>query len=340
VKPAKRYQNAKQFKRELDGDRLERRYLFLGEEDGDKEKCINRIIVMAFDDPADRTRSASRFHVENEEFLPAVDFALSSPLFSLRRVCVMYHVERLAPGRHGDVLGDLLRDLPDSTILIMTSGENRPPAFLSGHLESFKIVQFWRYFENDIHQYIAMSMRRLGLTVDDAAIDLLVERTGNDIKKVDDAIDMLRYSGAAGPVDADTIRQFVDDVRDAPAHEFIDALFKREPRALLLFRKMHGEGIQELSLLYRILRQAEMIEQFYDFVEEGMAADEAMEKAGVYSKNRENFWRYTRQFPRERLRTVFSLIGAADFQLKSGSVPKSLTANPAFELAGRMLFEI
>ena len=84
-----KYQNAKQFKRELDDDRLERMYLFLGEEEGEKDKCINRILVMAFDDQSERAHSTGRFHVENDEFMKAAEFILSPPLFTSRRVCVM-----------------------------------------------------------------------------------------------------------------------------------------------------------------------------------------------------------------------------------------------------------
>jgi DNA polymerase III subunit delta len=336
-----KYPNAKQFKRELDGDRLEQRYLFLGEEDGEKEKCINRICVMAFNDPGERAGGTGRFHIENEdEFLNAVDFALSPPLFSSRRVCVMYNIDGLSPSKQGGLFQDLAGELPDSTLLIMTTREKKPPAFMSKALERFKIVQFWRYFDNDIYNYIAAGIRKLGLTIDDRAMELLVTRTGNDIKKIDDAIDMLRFSGETGAVSVDIIKNFIDDLKEATVYEFVDALFKREPRALVLFKKVSEEGAPGLKIMYQILRQAEMIETYYSLVDTGVQSEDAMTRAGVYSKNREKFWRYAESFPRERLRRVFPLISAADYKLKSGGVSKELAANPVFNLAADMLYSI
>jgi DNA polymerase III subunit delta len=335
-----KYPNAKQFKRELDGDRLERRYLFLGEEEGEKDKCINRITVMAFGDPTERAQATGRFHIENDEFVNAVDFALSPPMFTARRLCIMYNIDSLSQSKHGALFNDLARDLPESTILVMTSREIRPPAFMSAMLAQFKIVQFWRYFDNDIYGYITACIRKLGLAIDDGAMELLVERTGNDIKKIDDAIDMIRFSGETGLVTADTIKNFIDDVKGVSVYDFVDALFKKESRALLIFRKISEDGAPDLRVLYQILRQAEMIENYYSFIAGGAPADDAMTKAGVYSKNREKFWRYTELFPPDRLRRVFPLISDADFALKSGSASRELASNPVFNLATDILFTI
>jgi DNA polymerase III subunit delta len=332
-----KYPNAKQFKRELDGDRLEQRYLFLGEEEGEKDKCINRIMVMAFDDPGERSHASGRYHIENDEFLNGADFILSTPLFSSKRVCVMYNIDSLASARQGS-FQEMVRDIPGQSILILTTREVRPPAFMAPVLDRFKVVQFWRYFDNDIYNYIIAAIRKLGLRIDENAVDLLVERTGNDIKKIDDAIDMIRYSGETGTVDADLVKNCIDDVKDASVFDLVDALFRKDARALALCRKVREDETPELRILYLILRQAEMLETFYALVADGVPPEEAMSRAGVYSKNKEKFWRYTEAFPRDRLRSVFARISGTDYSLKSGTVSKDLIASPVFNLVSEMLF--
>ena len=337
-----KYPNAKQFKRELDGDRLERLYLFLGEEEGEKDKTINRIMVMAFSDPAERSNASRRFHMESDDLLSAADFALSPSMFASRRVCVMYNIDALrAPARLQEQKRflDLLDELPDSAILILTTREVRPPAFMTqALLERFKVVQFWRYFDNDIHTYVRMRIQKLGLAVDERAVELLIERTGNDIKKIDDAMDMIRFSGESGSIGEDAIRNFIEDVRDVSVFDFIDALFKKEPRALELFRKLVDEGEPELRMVYQILRQAEMIEQYHSLTGEGVPPEEAMDRIKVYSKNRDRFRRYAESFPRERLRRVFTMLSAVDQKLKSGSARRGLVASPLFSLVADMLY--
>ncbi|MBN2161002.1 MAG: DNA polymerase III subunit delta [Spirochaetes bacterium] len=333
-----KYPNAGQFKRELDSDRLERIYLFLGEEEGEKDKAINRITVMAFSDPNERSLATGRFHIENDDFMAAADFALSPPLFSSRRICIMYNIDSLPYARHKAVFQDLVVNLPDSAMLIMTSHEIRPPAFMAELLDRFKVVQFWRYFDKDIYNYILASFRKLGLPIDDRAVDILVERTGNDIKKIDDAIDMIRFSGETGRVDAEMIQYFIPDQKDANVFEFVDALFKKDTHALSLFKRIFEDGTPDLRVVYQVLRQAEIIEKYYSLAEEGAPAEEAMARAGVYSKNRGNFWLYTKAFPRSLLRRVFPLISATDYKLKSGGASKDLPANPVFNLANDILF--
>lgn len=333
-----KYPNSKQFKRELDDERLDGRYLFLGEEEGEKEKFVERICRIAIEKPLERKNSTGRYHVDNDEFMAAADFALSPSMFYSRRICIMYCIDALPVNRHGALFLEMMDALPDSTILIMTSRENRPPAFMKpGMLEKIKTVQFWRYFDSDIFNYITMSFKRLGIDADERAITLLIERTGNDIKKIDDAIDMIRFSGATGPVTVETVQNSVDDVKDASLFDFVDMLFKRDRRALTICKKIHDEGTPALKTLYLVVRQAEMLERYYSLVEEGVAVEESMKQAGVYSKNKENFWRYTELFPAHRLKRVFSLISGADYALKSGTRPQQLLSDPIFSLASEMI---
>ena len=336
-----KYPNTKQFKQELDGDRLENRYLFLGEEEGEKDKYIKRIIGMAVAEEGERQNATGRFHIENDEFLSGSDFALSPTMFSSRRMCVMYNINTLQFNKNSAVFHDLVFNLPDSTILIMTSLENKPPIFMSADVLALtKTVQFWRYFDTDIYKYVSMSFRRLGLAIDDRAVELLIERTGNDIKKIDDAIDMLRFSGRSGAIGTETIRDCVDDLKDASIFEFIDSLFKLEKKSLALFKKIFENGTPDLKIIYMILRQAEMIEEYYTLIEGGMSAEEAARQAGVYSKNRENFRRYTEKLPPDKLKRVFPLISSADYQLKSGGRTGELIANPVFNLVTSMVLNI
>ena len=167
---AVKYPNAKQFKLELDRNRLAPRYLFLGEEEGEKDKYISRIIGMALPDAGERANATARFHIENDEFVSAADFAFSPAMFSSRRVCVMYNIDRIQFNKNRVIFHDLILNMPDSTLLIMTSLEHKPPVFMDGDLlAAFTVIQFWRYYDSDIYNYIVMSFKRLGLVLADRA---------------------------------------------------------------------------------------------------------------------------------------------------------------------------
>ena len=93
-----------------------------------------------------------------EKVLAAVDFALSQSMFSHQKVCIIRNIETLKSIESNKLLfRDLIGSLPDDTRLIMTSIKNSAPSIIStAVLKDVKVVQFWKYFDNDIHNYITI----------------------------------------------------------------------------------------------------------------------------------------------------------------------------------------
>ena len=143
---------------------LEKIYLFTGEEEGEKEKFIKEILHLTFPGKEARDYTIGRFHIENEELKSSVEFALAASMFSDIKVCILLNINLSKSIRSNMALfNELLDDLPDSTRLIMTSKDNRYPAYISqDRLKRIKVVQFWRYFENDIINYIISSVKKQG----------------------------------------------------------------------------------------------------------------------------------------------------------------------------------
>jgi len=336
---AKKYPNAKQLRRELDNNRLGACYLFLGEEEGEKDKCIQRILNLVFREGQDRTGSVGRFHLENGEFMQAADFIMSRSMFSSERVCIMMNIDSLKPSREiENLIGEVLESVSDDSRLIMTAAGVRPPRIFSGdQLESIKVVQFWRYFDNDMFNYVKTNVEKLGGAIDERAVELLIELTGKDIRKIDDAIEMIRYYGVPKLVTMEIVKNLIHDTRDVNVFEFIDSLFRRDRRSLNILRKMLNDGVPELQVLYMIQKQAETLETYYGNCDNGMSRADAMEACRIYSKNRDSFLNYTRNYPPARVKKIFCMTALADYQLKSGGRSRGLVSNPLFSLATDIL---
>ena len=331
--------NSKQLRNELGNNKLARIYLFTGEEEGEKEKIINTILGMVFTDEADRKNSVGRFHLEDNEFLKAADFALSQSIFAATSVCLMLNLEHLEQTNdHVALLRDVIENLPDATLLIMTSSENRVPRIIPADiLENIKVVQFWRYFESDIFHYIREAMARSGVSIEESAIALIIELLGRDVRKIDSAIEKIVNSGEVGSITREMVNALIEDERDVSAYEFIDSFFKRKGDAYYLLKKVHEEGMHELALLGMIMRQAELIEKFHSFTTRGLSAAEALNKMKIDSRRRGNFLAYATVNPPEELSRIFPLIYRADLRIKSTNYPGGITANPIFDLVSDFL---
>jgi DNA polymerase III subunit delta len=333
-------QNSKQFRKELDAGKIDVIYVFTGEEEGEKEKFINRIIEIVFRKGGTRDYSVGRFHIENDEFAGAVDFAVSQSMFSDRKICVLLNIDRLIKSsKNSGLFSELSENMPDNLTLIMTTSENNPPAVIPASLSSrAKIVQFWRYFDSDMHNYIKKELKSSGVEIDDRAVHLLTGLLGSDIQKVDGALEQIRLSGEKA-ISPEFVSSFILFDRDISIFEFLDALYKKEKRALALLKNMIENGISELPVLSMISRQAELIDRFHSLRKESKNIHEILKTLRVSEKNMNNFLEYAEKSPPDAIARVFLMISKADLKLKSRSFSRNIAANPIFELAGDIIFQ-
>jgi DNA polymerase III delta subunit len=334
-----KYPNSKKLMADLSKKDLRRMYLFMGEEEGEKDKCISAISSILFGKEGDSGNYTGRFHCENDEIMQAADFALSGSMFSTSRLCVMYNIDGIKGLKENrSIIADIAANLAEGTVLVMTTAKNRPPDLIPSELlGGFEIIQFWRHFDSDISNYITMNMRKAGHSIADRALNLLIERTGKDIRKIDEALELIRYSGSAGIVTEELIRDIVNDEGELSVYDFIDMLFRRDRRAPGYCRKLMDDGIAEGRIFFEITRQIEQLEKYHALIDDSASPLEAMDKCGVQKRNQEKFAAYARSFGRESIGGLYRALVWADSRRKSGSQEYGVTGIPVFSLVSRMV---
>ena len=177
----------------------------------------------------------------------------------------------------------------------------------------------------------------MNLEIESNALALLLEFTGKDIKKIDEAVELLKYSTTNKTITTDTIKSILHDVKDVSVFECVDLVVHRDIRALTNIKKLLENGTHELLILNLILKEAETIEKFHSIIRSGASANEAVNECGVYSKNRDNFLNNAKLFSMDRIKKIFSLIAKADFEIKSINKTKNLITNPVVFLVSEIL---
>ncbi|MBN2401026.1 MAG: DNA polymerase III subunit delta [Spirochaetes bacterium] len=333
-----KHPNLKQLTAELNSNKLESIYLFLGEEEGEKEKIISKIIDMKIKNEDEKNYSTRRFHMESGEFQDAAEFALSASMFSESKVCVMLNIDSLKPKSDDKkLLSEIIDCLPDSNTVIMTCSENKvPPVVDNKFIKKIKIIQFWKLFDNDISSYIINSARKKDIKIDITSVNHLVNLTGRDIKKIDEAIEILIDSGekTITPV---IINEYIHDTKDVSIFEFIDSLFRKDRNSFSQLMKVLDNGTHELALLKLIMKQAELIEKYNYLTKTGINSEAAIGQLGIIPRNTKNFLECAKQFPSDSIKNIFPLIHQADRQIKSSSYSNNFSSNPIFELTSNIL---
>ena len=336
--PFQKFPNSKILSIDLESKKLEKVYLFLGEEEGEKDKLIEKIIDIAINNPDEKTYSTRRFHAESDEFSDAMEFALTESMFSEKKVCIILNINSIKSKSIEKLqLSEIIKTIPETNILIMTSIENKLPSIIDiNDINKIKVFQFWKFFENDVAGYIITSIRKNRLEINRAAVNRLIDLTGRDIKKIDEAIEILIGTGEK-IITEEIILQYIQDTKDVSIFEFIDSLFQKDKKVFPQLVKILDNGIHELVLLKMIMRQAELIEKYNFFISNNLNSESAITEIGIDQRNKKNFLDCANGFSSDTIKNVFILIHKADQRIKSFNYSNNLMSNPIFELITEML---
>lgn len=341
-----KYPGPGQLDRELTEGRLRPMYLLLGEEEGEKDKLIIRIRDMLFRDSP--MAQSGRFHCENDELMSAAEFALMPSMFSPVKLCILCNVDAVKqkPGKTDgkssgkkSLLQDIITGLPEGTTLIATSTKNSVPDTIPKELSvRFSVYQFWRYFERDLIKYINLNLKKSGLSTEERVPELILEKTGRDIQKIDEAIDLLISSCSGKIITRKNIADFVPDNGEVSVYEFTDLLFRRAAGTLSCYKKLTDSGIPTARIFSEIVRQTSLLEMFHSIKKETSSPAEAMDRCGIFKKNRDSFLAMTEIFDSSKTGFLYRKIMKADWKRKSGNQGKTMMSDPVFDLVCGILY--
>ncbi|PKL16479.1 MAG: DNA polymerase III subunit delta [Spirochaetae bacterium HGW-Spirochaetae-5] len=342
----KKYPTSKQFAAEIAKSIKGRVFLFLGEEEGEKDKVISTILSHIFKKDEDRIQNTGKYYLNEdkntqEEFTAAADFALAGSMFSSSRACIIRNIENIKLNDTvKNIMEDMMTSTPEGTVIIMTSMANQAPAWIEKKYEDLvNIVQFWKNFDSDLLAYIRKNLNDKKIKFEDRIIPLLIELTGNDIKKIDEMLDMISMTSNDMTLSETLVRDLAGEIREITVFEFVDSLFLKEKRSLSYLQKIIDDGTAELLILNMIIRQADTIEKYYTLLDEKNNQDEAFTKLGLAGSKlkREKFASILKRTSRPDLKRIYPLIAKTEYNLKSAAIGSSIISNPVFILASEML---
>lgn len=342
----KKYPSSRQFIAELAKGVQGKIFLFLGEEEGEKDKVINTILSRTFKNDEERVQNTGRYYINEdrnamEDFTAAADFALSGSMFSDKRVCIIRNIDNIKINDAvKNIMDDMMTSTPEGTLIIMTSSANQAPGWIEKKYESLvQIIQFWKYFDSDLINYIRKNLTDKKITFEDKIIPLIIGLTGNDIKKIDEMLDMISLTSKDVPVNETLIKDLAGETREITVFEFVDSLFLKEKKSLPFLKKLLDDGTAELLILNMITRQADSLEKYYTLLDEKNNQEEAFVKLGLAASKpkQEKFSSMIKRTGRENLKKIYPLIAKTEYSIKSSGTASSIISNPVFVLASEIL---
>ncbi len=331
--------NARDFIHKLEKGFFGQRFLFLGDEEGLKEKCTGKIFELLEKNYGKDCVTFSRFHAESGDFGKFHEFILTPSMFSAAKLAVLSGTNSIqTTNENKSIFSDILTNIPTSSFIIINAdGYAVPKVIPKEHHDTIITVKFWRLFQNEAEKYLMQSLNKLKIQYDRDALQFLISHLCNDVQKIDDAVEKISFSGQSR-ITRDFLIDFIANERESNVFEFIDSLLEKSPRSIQLLHSLLLDGVHELSILVLMARNFENLMLFHKGLEEGTSPTEMLKSLGIKEKNQSRFIANANRFSLSALKKIFLFIHQAEDKIKGGTQYKTLLANPLIEAVEQILF--
>ncbi len=326
-------------------------YLFLGAEGYDRRRC-KQALLDAHLTPEERVEGLANYDLSRNTIAEVIDDARSLSLFASKRLIVASSAESALPkvskaasdsddeeggtsGGDSDVtpLVDYLRNSSPGVVVLFEAtrfgleGEDKKKAErVAKFFSAIKdVVEFAPYSADDARREALSHAKRLGVAVEPAAMEMLVEALGADMARIAtelEKLSLLASSTAGGrPINEDDIQSMVPDARASTIFALVNALGRRDRgRSLAVLDTLCREGEYlplALSFLSSQFRQALIAREAN--LKSSQQIQGHFTKIGVpmWGSRADQVLQTATKFSREQLERGMKLIFEADRDLRS-----------------------
>ena len=243
-------------------------YLFLGSEGYDRRRC-KEALLNAHLTPDERVEGLTSYDLSQHTVAEVTDDARALSLFASKRLIMATSAEAAMPkvaksdddeeggggstGGSSDVtpLVDYLRNPTPGVVVLFEAtrfgleGEDKKKAervakFFSAVKD---VVEFAPYSPDDARREAQAIAKRLGVVLEPAAMELLVEALGADMARIATELEKLSLLSPGRAITEDDIQAMVPDARASTIFALVNALGRRDrARSLAVLDTLVREG--------------------------------------------------------------------------------------------------
>ena len=259
-------------------------YLFLGSEGYDRRRCKDALLN-AHLTPEERVEGLTNYDLSQHTVAEVIDDARALSLFASKRLIMASSAEAAMPkGSKSDEdeegggeskgssdvtpLVDYLRNPTPGVVVLFEAtrfgleGEDKKKAErVAKYFSAVKdVVEFAPYSPDDARREAQSIAKRLGVIIEPAAMELLVEALGADMARIATELEKLSLLAPNRAITEDDIQTMVPDARASTIFALVNALGRRDrARALAVLDTLCRDGEYlplALSFLSSQFRQA------------------------------------------------------------------------------------
>lgn len=284
------------------------------------EEALEELLAAAVGE--DRTDAVEVFHGDETTWPRVVDAARTRSLFAPRRAVVVRSAEALK-GPEDDVASYLDDPTPGVGLILMAAKPDRRRTVWKRILEKARTVSAEPLKGRRLRDYVAERLRRRGLSLSAEGLEELLERVGQDLRRLMGEVDKLEaFAAGRKSLSAEEVAAVLGRGLARPLYRLGDSLGERRAvEALEFIEEIVEEGEAPelvLGVLYRAVRQLRAVRTLQ---QARVARDEMVARLRLerFAFKLPALLEAARRWSDEDFRGAFKALERADRRLKKGA---------------------
>lgn len=293
-------------------------YLLVGPEEGEKREFI-RSVRRNYEKSSGEKPETYRFYPGQTEMGEVVSILQNGSLFSSYKFVTVLQVEEL---KKNDLqqLSDYIKTADPSSTLFLVTHEYRAPPQLAKAVPKAQQKTFFELFEDKKREWLIRYFRGAQLSVDEDAIEMVLELVENNTLEMKNAADKLvLYFGKGTVLGADDIEEFIYHSKEENVFTLFQKIIRKDFEGSLevLHKIMLSGQNNGVQLLGGLLWQFRRLLKLSRMLDRRFSPDEAFRQIPLRGKrNQKNYMTARSNFSTEKIEAVIALIADFDGQVR------------------------
>ncbi len=250
--------------------------------------------------------------------------AQTLPFFSDRRLIL---IENSGLFKNQSDLADLLKEIPDSTVILFVEEEvDKRNRLFKLVKDSGTVSEMNGLDEKNLKLFVATLFQQEGKRISEQTVTCLLDRCGSDMINISNEVaKLVSYSDGRNVITAEDIEAVVTVQLSGKIFQMIDAIASRQQdKALGLYYDLLALREKPMSILFLIIRHFNILLQVKDLTTRGYPSSAISERVGVPPFAVGKYISQSKNFPIKRLMDAMEFGTDIEEQIKTGRMPEKI----------------
>jgi DNA polymerase-3 subunit delta len=289
------------------------------------EEALSALLAAALG-TAERADALQVFRGDEAGWPQVVEAARTGSLFASRRAVVVRNADALK-GDGEEMVAYVEDPTPDLSLILLTVKPDKRKTVWKRLTEAAQVVPADPLKGRTLRARVQESVRRRRLALRDDGLEELLERVGQDLRRLMGELDKLEAFAGPAPLSAEDVAAVLGRGLAPPLYRLGDAFAaRRGPETLEVLQVLLEEGEVPLKILGTFHRSLRQVRGALALRGRRAAREELVARLGVLPFKVGDVLEASRRWSEADLRQAFVALDRADRRMKSGSEARTALA--------------